>query len=519
MTRARLPGGRLILVAALVCVGLAGLLASLAFRGTPSARLAGIDTPVDPGARDPGDISANNSPTIVQNPVRPGDLAVSDRIDTPAFSCALQVSRDGGSRWTRVAVPIPRGEEPKCYAPDVAFASDGTLYMSYVTLHGVGNDPHAVWLVHSSDGGRTLSTPQRVLGPLAFQVRLTTDPSRGRRLYLAWVQAASVGLYRFTAPGSPIELTRSDDGGQSWTSPVRVSDPARGRVLAPVPAVGGDGKVYVLYLDVGQDRLDYEAAHGGQGGPPYAGHFTLVLARSEDAGAGWQESVVDSRLVPTQRFIAFLPQFPSLALDRRSGRIYAAYEDGRLSPSDVEVWSLGRGQSTWRGPTRVNDTAAHDGTSQYLPQIAVAPTGRLDVEYYDRRDDPHNRLTGVSLQSSYDGGLTFTPHVLLSDRTFDSEIGFGSERGLPDLGSRLGLVSDRSSALGVWTDTRAGTIGSNKQDIGFARAVISGGASLGRAERDSLRYGGAAIVLVGIALLLGGRDARRWVTAKRSRSG
>lgn len=518
MTRARVPGRRSILVAALVCLGLGGLLVSFAFRGTPSAGRAGIDTPVDPGARDPGDISANNSPTIVQNPVRPENLAVSDRIDTPAFSCALQVSMDGGSRWTRVAVPIPRGEEPKCYAPDVAFAADGTLYMSYVTLRGTGNDPHAVWVVHSTDGGRTLSTPRRAHGPLAFQVRLTTDPGRPHRLYLTWLQAASVGLYRFTAPGNPIELTRSDDAGQSWTPPVRVSNPARGRVLAPVPAVGPDGQVYVLFLDVGQDRLDYEGAHGGQGGPPYAGRFTLVLGRSQDAGASWQESVVDSRLVPTQRFIAFLPQFPALALDRRSGRIYAAYQDGRLSPSDVYVWSLGRGQSEWRGPTRVNDTAAHDGTSQYLPQLAVAPNGRLDAEYYDRRGDPHDRLTEVSLQSSFDGGLSFTPHVLLSDRTFDSKIGFGSERGIPDLGSRLGLVSNRSSALAAWTDTRAGTVDSNKQDIGFARAVFSGGGRLGGRGRDVLRYGGAAMVLLGVAWLLGGGDARRRI-ANLSRGG
>ncbi len=499
----------LILAALVALVGLGALVASTGFHGRPGAHLSGGDLPVDPGARNPGNINANNSPVLAQDPLHPQDLAVVNRIDTPLYSCALQVSQDRGAHWTTVPVPIPRGEEPKCYAPDVTFASDGTLYMSYLTLHGNGNNPDAVWMVRSADGGRTLSTPERVLGPLAFQVRLTTDPTRPRRLYLTWLQATSVGTLRFTGPGNPIDVMRSDDGGQTWTRPVRVSDPSRGRVLAPVLEVGADGTVYVLYLDVGGDQLDYEGAHNGFGGPPYNGPFTLVLGRSTDGGATWQESVVDSEIVPTRRFIAFLPPFPSLAIDQRSRRIYVAFEDGRSSPSDVVVWSLGRGAAAWRGPTRVNDTPAHDGTSQYLPAIAVSPDGRLDVLYYDRRDDPANHLNDVSLQSSYDGGLTFTPHATLTDRPFDSRIGAGGERGLPDLGNHLGLVSDDSEALAVWADTRAGTVTSNKQDIAFAVASFSRSGQLSPALREMLRYGGLALLLAGILLVATESSKRR----------
>jgi hypothetical protein len=506
---------RAMAAAVLVLVGAGAVLVSTAFNGQPTAHALGAASAVDPGARDPGDISANNSPTLVQNPVRADNLAVSDRIDSPAFSCALQVSIDAGAHWSRVPVPIPRGEERKCYAPDLAFASDGTLYMSYVTLRGEGNVPHAAWLVSSRDGGRTLTTPRRVLGKLAFHVRLTTDPARPNRLYLTWLQAADVGLYRFTAPGNPIEVTRSDDGGRTWQPPAHVSDPSRGRVIAPVPAVGPGAKLYVLYLDLGNDRLDYEGAHGGLGGPPYAGRFTLVLGRSEDAGVSWQQSVVDSQLVPTQRFISFLPMFPSLAIDRRSGRIYAAYQDASLSPSDVYLWSLSPGQAGWNGPTRVNDTPVHDGSSQYLPQIAVAPSGRLDVEYYDRRADHRNRFNTVSLQSSFDGGGHFTKHVSVSDRSFDSGIGSGSERGLPDLGSRLALVASDPAALAAWTDTRAGTVASNKQDIAFARVEFSDPTRLSSAARNALRYGGIAVALLGAALLLA-RAAPRYLRTRVS---
>lgn len=296
--------------AVLALVGVGAVLISTRLHDQPAVRGVSADVPVDAGARSPGEIDANNSPSLARDPLRPAELAEANRIDTPRYSCALNVSRDDGQTWSSVAVPIPRGEQPECYAPTVTFATDGTLYMSYVTLRGAGNVPDAVWLVHSADGGRGLSVPRRVLGPLAFQVRLTSDPARPRRLYLTWLQAAGTGLYRFTSPGNPIDVTRSDDGGAHWTAPVRVSSSARQRVVAPAPAVGSHGELYVLYLDLGDDVLDYEGASGGSGGPPYAGRFALILARSRDGGASWDESVVDPSIVPTERSSSSSRRFP-----------------------------------------------------------------------------------------------------------------------------------------------------------------------------------------------------------------
>ncbi|MDQ6805600.1 MAG: glycoside hydrolase, partial [Actinomycetota bacterium] len=262
-------------------------------RSRPAERVFGHDAPVNLGARNPSDINAHNSPTVVRNPTRPGNLAVSSRIDTPFYSCGLHVSFDGGSTWSQTPVPAPKGEEAKCFAPDVAFSSDGTLHLSFVTLSGRGNVPHATWVASSKDGGRTLSKPVRVLGPLAFQVRLAADPVKPGRLYMTWLQARAVGRLKFTTLDNPIQAARSDDGGASWSAPVRVSSPARQRVVTPSPMVGRKGDLYVLYLDLGGDALDYAAGHGGKGGQPYQGHFKLVLGRSRDQGRTWRESVVD----------------------------------------------------------------------------------------------------------------------------------------------------------------------------------------------------------------------------------
>lgn len=492
-------GRRWAFAAVLLIAGAVAVAASAFFDCRGRGSLRGSDRPVNPGAGDQADIRANNSPTLARNPTRADNLVVANRIDLQKYSCALHVSFDGGERWSKTSIPIPKGEESKCYAPDVTFAGDGTLYVSFVTLRGRGNVPHAGWVARSKDGGRRLSRPHRTLGPLAFQVRLTADPAHAKRLYLTWVQASEVGLYRFTETGNPIRFARSDDGGRSWRRPVRVSTAARARVVAPSAAVGPDGEIYVLFLDLGEDTLDYEGGHQGLGGRPYRGRFELVMGRSVDGGAEWDESSVERGLAPIERFLVFLPPSPSVAVDRASGRVYAGFHDQRIGGADVLVWSLRRGGSRWKGPTRVNDNPARDKTSQYLPKLAVAPGGRLDVVYYDRRADPENIMNEVSLQSSFDEGQSFTKRVRLSSRRFDSRVGFGFERNLPDLGSRLGLLSDESRALTVWTDTRNGTAVTNKQDIFSAEVTFP--LRLSEPVKYALRYGGAILGVVGLGLL------------------
>jgi hypothetical protein len=486
------PRGLPLLACALVLGGGALAAGAITGGGAPVLRVAGGDRPVNVGAGDLSDISAHNSPTLARHPRDASTLAVSSRIDSPDFSCAVHVSRDGGARWRRLRVPVPRGR-PKCYAPDLAFGADGRLHVSYVTLRGTGNVPDAVWLATSSDGGRTLGPARRVSGPLAFQVRLAADPARAGRLHLTWLQASEVGPLRFTRTGDPIVAARSDDGGRTWGRPVRISSAARERVLAPTPSVGQGGVLHVLYVDVGDDRLDFHGGHDGLGGPPYDGRFALVLARAADGGRRWQESVVADDVVPIERFVAFLPPFPALAL-APGGEIYAAYHDGRHGSADVLLWALDRGATGWRGPVRVNDTPAGDRTVQRLPQVAVAPDGRVDVAYQDRRGDPRGAMAETSLQSSRDGGRSFGESARVSDRPFDARIGLGSERDMPDLGSRLGLVAEADAALVVWPDTRAGTDASNKQDLRLALASPAASE-----VRETARAAGLAMAAGGLA--------------------
>jgi hypothetical protein len=506
------------LVGALLLMGLGAVIVSTAFDEAPTASTVGRNAPINAGATDASDIRSNNSPALVRNPATAGNIVVVNRIDTPALRCAVHVSFDGGAQWTDI--DFPRAEDegpPKCFSPDAAFASDGTLYVSFLTLEGTGNTPDSGWVMKSTDGGRTFSEPVRALGrELTFQLRLAVDPSDPRRVHLVWLQGDEVGFLKFAQPGNPILHTRSEDGGMTWGAPTRVSSPSRGRAITPVPAFGPGGELYVLYLDLQDDRLDYEGAHRGEGGPPYQGRFSLVLARSTDGGSTWSESLVTDDVVPIDRFVVFFAPSPSLAV-APDGRLHVAFHDARLGDADVWHWSLAPGSTAWEGPTRVNDTPRRDGTSQYLPQVSVGPDGRVDVVYYDRRADPENVVNHVSLQSSLDGGDTFTESVRLTSRPFSSEIGFGSKADLPTLGSRLALASTDDRALAVWTDTRAGTVASNKQDLARAVVAVSEPARLSPTARDVLRYGGVALMVAALAVLVAGLLARRSGPAAGSR--
>ncbi|MGH9157561.1 MAG: sialidase family protein [Acidimicrobiales bacterium] len=416
----------------------------------------------------PGLIDGNNSPSVARNPIRPTNVVVSHRVDVPRFSAAIEWSENNGTTWTPTALPLPEGRD-RPFGPDLAFGPDGTLYVTYVNLEGTGNRPQTLWLSSSNDGGRTLSPPVEVAGRLSFQAKVTVDP-RGT-VFVTWLAVHDVAPLAIVDGDNPVVVARSVDGGRTFSAPVRVSDPARQRVGAASPVIDGDGNLVLLYQDFKGDRLDFESLDG----PVFDQPFTLVVTRSIDQGQTFDAGVeVDTGLLPLSRFLIFLPEFPSMAAGPGS-ELYVSWADGRHGDNDVFLRRSGDGGRTWGPLKRVNDNLQGDGTAQYVPRVDVAPDGRVDVLYLDRRQDPTNLLANAYLATSDDGGDSFQSFVV-SSRAFDSQVGFSANPRLePDFGSRLGLSSLDDEALAVWTDSRFGTQDTGRQDIASARIEFSGG--------------------------------------------
>lgn len=443
-----------------------------------------------------GPIDVRNSPTIVRNPTRPGNLATSYRMDRPGFSAFLSWSDDAGKTWEQTILPLapdvprcaaasPQGD-PCPFGPDIAFGPDGTLYVLYVALRGNGNDPGSLWLSTSTDGGRTLALPAKVSGELAFQARLAVDPKGP--LYITWLQGFGTGNLSFTEPFPYVISVRSDDKGRTFSPQVRVSDPARPRIGGPSPVVDAKGRLHVLFTDYKDNRRDFSDLPG----PPAELPFALVLATSTDGGKTFAKNTeVDSNVVALRRFLIYLPEFPQIAAGP-GDTLYVTWADGRNGDEDVFLRRSANAGATWSAPVKVNDNKA-DGTMQFLPKIDVGPGARVNVLFLDGRNDPSKRMLDAYLATSTDGGRNFT-NVRVSAVSFDSTVGptFGTDYGT-DFGTRLGLAAGDGKVYAAWTDTHLGTPATGRQDVNFASVDVGSG-------RSGLVLVGGVVLLV----LLGG---------------
>jgi hypothetical protein len=456
---------------AVVC-GLGAVLGAVMLLTSARTTTVGANTIV-PGLTR---IDAINSPTILHNPTNSSNLVVSYRVDRPNYSAAIQHSEDGGKTWALTELPLPNGTrqcsatiagKPCPFAPDIAFDSDGKLYVTYVNLVGNGNGPENLWISSSTDGGKTLQPPVRIAGGVGeiFQSRIAIAPDHA--IHITWLQGGETGNLSLLGV-NPIVAVHSTDGGKTWSQPVSISDPGRDRVGAASPVIDSAGNITVLYEDFKGDRRDFENLEG----PVFEDPFALVVTRSTDGGKTWTRGVeFESGVIPTRRFLVYLPEFPSIAA-APDGTIYAAWTDGRNGDEDVFLKKSTDGGKAWSAAVRVNDNPLKDGTNQYLPRVAVGG-GRVDVLFLDRRRDPRNIMTDAELATSSDGGKTFT-NRRVSSTSFDSRVGPSVDalHGT-DFGTKLGLDAWSNKVVAAWTDTRNGSQADGKQDIGTTRVTLA----------------------------------------------
>ena len=455
-------------------------------------------------------INVNTSPVVAVDPRRPEVLVVAGRVDAPRLQCAISVSTTGGEAWRRLDLPLAP-EAANCFWPSVAFDGDGRLLVLYTPTGGSFNLPTGLWLQRFTPDLTAEGAPTRVSGPLTFQPRLAVD---GQRVLVAWIRAGEARADKFLGfppPPNPIVVTRSEDGGRSFSPPVTVSEPSRLAVQPTLLAWGGD-RVVVGALDLGEDRDTYQSSHEGQPGPPPPGPWRLVAWTSSDGGSTFGPAkAVAERLVPSQRVLIDLAPAPAFAVDPGRNRLYVAWESGH----DVVLSRSDDGGDTWSPSRRLGASSG----AQFLPGVGVAPDGRVDVAFYDRSGDPNDVLAELVLASSTDGGESFVTSTV-SARPFDSIVGsFTGEDVM--LGSHVAVLSQPDRATVAWPDTTRGNRVNNIVDLVSATVEMVPA----RGARAPLVVTGGTLALAGAALIAlswpgratgrGPRPARRPATWPR----
>lgn len=460
---------------------------------------------------------ANNSPDLASDPTDSRFVVMASRVDAPDFDCALQLSSDGGRTWlpARPVPNLPPGID-KCYAPEVDFMEDGTIYYVFVGLTAPGNEPAGVYFTTSNDRAFTFTAPRRILGKHNFAPRMAIDRAAGAkgRIHLVWLHATSdPPLGGFGPPPNPIMAAHSDDGGTTWSEPAQVSDPDRDLVVAPALALGSGGAVHVAYYDLKDDVRDYK----GLEGDVWSDSWALLIASSPDGRSPFTQQIVDDAVVPDSRVMLIFTMPPPAMAASSDDSLCLAWTDARYGDSDALARCTDEGSGSWQPVTRLNDDREGSGHRQHLPQLSFSPSGRLDAIFYDSRRHADHNLVDVYYSYSFDEGAAFSPNHRLTNDPSDGRIGqqyvHPAAEGQVEFGSRSALLSRRDSVTAAWTDTRNSRQGTTGQDL-FATQVVFPRAddigTVGVVSKALVLAGAVAIILgLGCRVSLSSRSYRR----------
>ncbi|WP_072822412.1 CARDB domain-containing protein [Modicisalibacter ilicicola] len=347
-------------------------------------------------------------------------------------SCGFYASNDAGQTWSGGLLPTQPG-----YVlggdPSLAFDANGDLYYACLNVDLETSDS-ALYVFKSTDGGASFGAPTEVItgnGSFDFHDKefLTTGDLTDK-VYLAWMHQGD------------IRLAGSDDGGASFSAPapadnVEISDPDTSRnqgvVLATWTFSDPDGSSETLYAA-------WRRAVGDSGG-------RILFDRSTDGGQSFGDDVVvegnlvrfpirtistggtsndfpsligehgDPEFNPDNAFR--VNSFPSLDVCRNPmspyyGHLYIVFADYRFGNGDIFFKRSEDGGETWPGAftRRVNDDDS--GHDQFSPWIDVDENCKINVSFYDRRDDPDNLRFHLYFSHSTDSGASFSPNARMT---------------------------------------------------------------------------------------------------------
>jgi hypothetical protein len=349
-------------------------------------------------------------------------------------------SSDGGLTWHPTRAHNPDGRVQGDDA--VVFGVDGTAFHSYIAFDGIRVErPERAWsgiFVRSTKDGATWHAPVAVVDHINTAIpfedkpwvgvdRSPSSPHRGN-VYVAWTRFDVYGS-EDPAHRSHIMLSRSRDGGRTFSVPIEISDETGNAIDSDdtvegvVPSAGPDGEVYVAWA--GPKGLYFDKS--ADGGLTF-GRDTLISAMP----GGW-----DLPVAGLERHNGMPVTGVDLSNGPNRGTIYVNWIDERSGDPDVFVAASRDKGWTWSAPLRVNDDPK--GSAQMFTWMAVDPVdGALNVVFHDRRGQK-GTMTAVTLARSVDGGQTFV-NIPVAVPAFDCcarSAFFGDYSGIDAYGGRV----------------------------------------------------------------------------------
>lgn len=373
---------------------------------------------------DNGEAYQPNEVTIAVNPKDPNNLVAGSNLRY------FYYSHDCGKTWTQGVLSSVYGVWGD---PSIAFNGKGEVFFAHLSnpLHGDWVD--RIVVQKSVDKGETWNDGAGVgLNPPKDQdkewiVADLTNSEYRNNLYISWTEFDHYGSTD-TEDSTRILFSRSENFGESWSDPVRISDKGGdcidndNTVEGAVPTVGPEGEIYISWA--GSSRIMFDRSFDG--GVTFGKDIFVT-----DQPGGW------TTIVPGMNRCNGLPvTVCDISNSPHRGTVYILWSDDRNGDYDIFITkSIDCGVS-WSEAKQVNnDVSSRD---QFFPWIAVDPvTGNLYVDFYDRRNTS-GLATEVYMAVSRDGGESFT-NIKISETAFtpNSAVFFGDYINITALNGRV----------------------------------------------------------------------------------
>ena len=357
-------------------------------------------------------------------------------------------STNGGATWRSRVVAPPPGAARFCVDPAVAVDSRGLQVHVFACDRSLRRS--SIYVVRRASArrgwtrGRLVSRPRAGVIDDKPAVAVDTSPvSRYEgRIYVAWSRVA--------ARTSTILVSRSANGGRTWSRPVRVGR-RPGRPSYVSLAVGADGRVFAAWMDFRPRSPVLYVARSNRGGTRFARPRTLVRTARRDA-----RCPVAGTAIPAQPRRCIRPN-PVIGVDVAAppavARVYVTYGDrGRNRAQDVFVAELSYAMRPRTRRRRVGPRDARPRSDQFWPTSAVDPvTGTLWACYYDTAGARARRTALFTCTTSDDGGRTWTQPQRAASRRSNMTVA-GSDPF--EYGDYQGVAVLDGVAHPAWTDGR-----------------------------------------------------------------
>jgi elongation factor P hydroxylase len=248
------------------------------------------------------------------------------------------------------------------------------------------------------------------------------------------------------------QFTRSTDGGLTWMDPINIpNSPAWGTL-----DVDSTGNLFIGGVNLNTNRIwcvrSTNAKNGG---------VIPTFDRSTPVNLGgniaFSEPINPAGLVG-QVFLAV--DRSGTSTNNNVYMLASIQPSGSANGSDVMFARSTNGGITFSAPRRINDDPVNHAKWHWFGTLSVAPSGRIDVVWYDTRNSPNNVISQLFYSFSIDGGNTWSPNVAVSN-SFNPFIGYPNQS---KIGDYITVVSDDDGANVAYAATFNG-----EEDIYYVR--------------------------------------------------